>query len=115
MEFKAKLLGGSHHGKVLILSKRVPTLVMLPKLSKKERMRFLTTDLYSAFTVKEEIYELRKACRSRPLSDGSVAIEIRYAYVKKGSDVKVETVWKLGKNPKIEALVYTGDNYIAAP
>lgn len=89
-----RLLGGSHHGKRMVIGQLYGPLIM-----RKKPKRVRWTPGYqpdNVFTIEQEIYELKTVRNVIPITDIEFLVETKKAYVKKGSNVKPETLWKLG-------------------
>lgn len=74
------------------------TIYLHKYVKKNRRLRWSPNliDLDTAFTIEHEIYERRIMRKVTPLDDYRWLVEEREAYVKKGSEIKDETFWKLG-------------------
>lgn len=90
---QVRLLGGSKHQKKMEVTKHTQTIFI-----EKQPRRIRWTPDYNMDTFikrETEFYELTKMYKTKPISDVQFHVEVRIAYVKKGSVIKPETFWRL--------------------
>ncbi len=88
-----RLLGGSHHGKKLLIGQLYGPLVIRKKPKRITYTPGFDDSVY--FDIEHEIYERKKMARCVGVEGPRVIMEVRMAFVKKGSKVKDETFWKM--------------------
>lgn len=106
-----RLLGGSWHSKRMAQPARSNTIYLQKFVKKNRRLRWSPDliNLDTAFTIEHEVYERRMMRKITPIDDLRWLVEIREAYIKKGSKIKDETFWKLGMHAETrEEMMWLG-------
>lgn len=105
-----RLLGGSHHGKKIEIAGADPFIYMVKKQKKKKwsPSDFLVDSSDTYYVIDHEKYDRQYIRNITAISLDRWLVETKVIYLKEGSKVKQETMWKLGTSYEKRIQEYTG-------